>query len=193
MIQEAIIKPSIFSFIIYDGKNSEEVCEFAKAFIKKTSDNKLLFCKGGMLKIELPVGQYIIRAEFNAFGRKEYTFNHLTEKEFYDNYSPVKKSLSTESKTFTTPSSNNDDIYDSEKSEIYIGTKIVKAIPMKYGNYLKSSKQLPVNIMNVSFPGEASREGYKVIYEDGYKSWSPKDVFERSYRILSANEIQMIR
>lgn len=24
-------------------------------------------------------------------------------------------------------------------------------------------------------------EGYKVIYENGYESWSPKDVFEKSY------------
>ena len=25
-------------------------------------------------------------------------------------------------------------------------------------------------------------EGYKVVYEDGYTSWSPKDVFEKTYR-----------
>jgi hypothetical protein len=24
--------------------------------------------------------------------------------------------------------------------------------------------------------------GYKVVYEDGYESWSPKDVFEKAYR-----------
>ena len=26
------------------------------------------------------------------------------------------------------------------------------------------------------------REGYHVVYEDGYHSWSPKDVFEAAYR-----------
>lgn len=39
--------------------------------------------------------------------------------------------------------------------------------------------------------------GYKVIYEDGYISWSPKDVFEKAYKevgdykslILDANTI----
>ena len=25
-------------------------------------------------------------------------------------------------------------------------------------------------------------DGYKVVYEDGYTSWSPKDVFEKAYR-----------
>jgi len=29
-------------------------------------------------------------------------------------------------------------------------------------------------------------EGYKVVYQDGYESWSPKDVFERAY--LEINE-----
>jgi len=26
------------------------------------------------------------------------------------------------------------------------------------------------------------KEGYKVVYEDSYVSWSPKDVFEKSYK-----------
>lgn len=26
------------------------------------------------------------------------------------------------------------------------------------------------------------REGYHVVYEDGYHSWSPKDVFEKAYK-----------
>lgn len=25
------------------------------------------------------------------------------------------------------------------------------------------------------------KDGYKVVYEDGYESWSPKDVFEKAY------------
>lgn len=41
----------------------------------------------------------------------------------------------------------------------YIGLKSVKAEPQ-----VKDGK-----------------DGYKVVYEDGYESWSPKDVFEKAY------------
>ena len=42
----------------------------------------------------------------------------------------------------------------------YIGTKVIQATPG-----LKDGK-----------------EGYKVVYEDGYTSWSPKEVFEAAYK-----------
>lgn len=42
----------------------------------------------------------------------------------------------------------------------YIGTKIILAAPITKGG----------------------KEGYKVVYSDGYESWSPKDVFEEAYR-----------
>lgn len=32
-------------------------------------------------------------------------------------------------------------------------------------------------------------EGYKVIYSDGYVSWSPKNVFEEFYRLVSNPEL----
>ena len=44
--------------------------------------------------------------------------------------------------------------------EQFIGTKIVKAEPM----------------------AKDGQPGYKVVYEDGYESWSPKDVFNNAYR-----------
>lgn len=48
----------------------------------------------------------------------------------------------------------------------YIGVKIIKAEPkMKDG-----------------------KEGYKVVYPDGYVSWSPKDVFEKAYRELDCED-----
>ena len=31
-------------------------------------------------------------------------------------------------------------------------------------------------------PGDSVEVGYKVVYEDGYESWSPRDVFEAAYR-----------
>lgn len=51
----------------------------------------------------------------------------------------------------------------------YIGTKIVQAEPqeLRYRNEA----------------GEDIREdGYRVVYRDGYESWSPKGVFEEAYR-----------
>jgi len=58
--------------------------------------------------------------------------------------------------------------------EKYIGVKLISAEPkIKTGNTedrLKFSSEF--------------QEGYKVVYEDGYTSWSPKDVFEKAYRIL---------
>lgn len=65
----------------------------------------------------------------------------------------------------------------------YIGTKMVMAAPALRmddgkGNVrveLLSNKPMPQ-------PGDALDMGYKVIYPDGYESWSPQDVFEEAYR-----------
>lgn len=59
----------------------------------------------------------------------------------------------------------------------YIGTKKVQAVPAVRidGNVYVNGEETPKS---------GNREdGYKVIYEDGYQSWSPKDVFEKAYRI----------
>ena len=50
----------------------------------------------------------------------------------------------------------------------YIGVKIIQAEPAKSTKHAGNHK-----------PGE---DGYKVVYPDGYESWSPKDVFEEAYR-----------
>ena len=56
--------------------------------------------------------------------------------------------------------------------EKYLGVKLIEAEPyVKTGNTQDRLK----------FSSEF-QEGYKVIYEDGYESWSPKDVFEKAYR-----------
>ncbi len=63
--------------------------------------------------------------------------------------------------------------------DVYIGTKIVAAEPMDsvaFAGWQGRPGELP------------ARPGYKVRYEDGYTSWSPKDVFERCYRKVTANE-----
>lgn len=59
----------------------------------------------------------------------------------------------------------------------YLGTKLVTAKSMTrpeaefvLGRVIKPAKQ------------NYSDEGYLVQYEDGYRSWSPKDVFEKAYK-----------
>lgn len=54
--------------------------------------------------------------------------------------------------------------------ESYIGTKIVMAEPQE----------------------KDGRAGYKVVYEDGYASWSPKGAFERAYRRITEAEVKLI-
>jgi hypothetical protein len=40
---------------------------------------------------------------------------------------------------------------------------------------------------NKVIPATQGEEGYKVIYPDGYTSWSPKEVFEKVYMQVSDN------
>ena len=46
-------------------------------------------------------------------------------------------------------------------------------------------KYLGVKIINATPALKNDEEGYKVVYEDGYISWSPKAVFEKAYRETS--------
>ena len=58
----------------------------------------------------------------------------------------------------------------------YIGTKIIQAEPA----YRVDGKVfVKANIVPCGYKIE---DGYKVVYPDGYESWSPKDVFEAAYR-----------
>lgn len=60
----------------------------------------------------------------------------------------------------------------------YTGTKEVSAKPMSLGEFRAYSGRDPYS--NTEDPGD-SYMGYLVKYEDGYESWSPKDVFEKAY------------
>ena len=54
----------------------------------------------------------------------------------------------------------------------YIGTKTIEAEPMVAGD-----------ASNLGFKtNDNGGDGYHVRYEDGYESWSPKDVFEKAYK-----------
>ena len=61
----------------------------------------------------------------------------------------------------------------------YTGTKEVSAKPMSLGEFRAYSGRDPYS--NTEDPGD-SYMGYLVKYEDGYESWSPKNVFEKAYK-----------
>lgn len=67
--------------------------------------------------------------------------------------------------------------------KFYLGSKLVQAwpcyrIPVLGGKYeyCQLDEVIPSCITG------KPEEGYRVQYDDGYRSWSPKAVFERSYR-----------
>ena len=65
----------------------------------------------------------------------------------------------------------------------YIGSKIVKAwpcfrIPVIGGRYEYAQMD---EVVPTCITGKIE-DGYRVQYEDGYLSWSPKAVFEKAYR-----------
>jgi hypothetical protein len=59
----------------------------------------------------------------------------------------------------------------------YIGVKLIQAEPQnKVGIAADKETVGEFGSQSVELPG------YKVVYEDGYVSWSPADVFEEAYR-----------
>jgi hypothetical protein len=56
----------------------------------------------------------------------------------------------------------------------FIGVKMIKAMPMTGHTFADHHDRFVPD-------GEEDQPGYMVEYEDGYQSWSPKDVFEKAY------------
>ena len=73
--------------------------------------------------------------------------------------------------------------------ERYIGTKIVLAEPMDQWTAFKAG--VARGTIKVGPTGDGP-PGYKVVYDDGYVSWSPKETFERAYRVVTAGELQLL-
>lgn len=71
---------------------------------------------------------------------------------------------------------------------LYIGTKFIKAEPMTHTKFLEKTNR-PLKGVG---PRE-TEEGYLVIYPNGYKSWSPKHVFEAAYRLITIDEFDLVR
>lgn len=58
----------------------------------------------------------------------------------------------------------------------YIGKKTIMAMPM--------AKTEAEKVLNRSLAdAKGGEDGYLVEYQDGYKSWSPKETFEEAYKI----------
>lgn len=75
--------------------------------------------------------------------------------------------------------------YKIKNMKKYIGTKQVEAEPMTLGDFVQKTGRNPYgeDIEN----HEETEQGYHVRYEDGYESWSPKDVFEKSYNVADTH------
>ena len=71
------------------------------------------------------------------------------------------------------------------RDKLYIGCKIIKAYPMTENDFLVKFKNSENNPSN-------TKEGYLVIYPDGYHSWSPANVFETSYREIIQSELDLV-
>lgn len=74
----------------------------------------------------------------------------------------------------------------------YTGTKTIKACPMTLG---EAEKVLKRHIDSSAVENRGETPGYLVEYgEDGdnYRSWSPKEVFERAYRVSETHIDRMM-
>lgn len=63
--------------------------------------------------------------------------------------------------------------------QAYIGCKILSAAKMSLNTYQKKTGKIAT---------ADDAPGYFLEYEDGYQSWSPADVFERCYRLVTDSE-----
>ena len=66
----------------------------------------------------------------------------------------------------------------------YIGTKQIEAELMTLGDFVQETGKNPYG-KDIE-KHEETEQGYHVRYEDGYESWSPKDVFEKAYKVADS-------
>ena len=67
------------------------------------------------------------------------------------------------------------------EEKLYIGCKIIGAYPLSECNFLRIEK-------GEDTTNREDQPGYLVKYPDGYVSWSPKEVFEKAYRVVDLGE-----
>lgn len=82
---------------------------------------------------------------------------------------------------------NNEEIKVQSDQGYYLGVKLIKARKA----WRINGSAIVYDINRMVQHDDVVDEGYEVEYPDGYKSFSPKDVFEKAYyMILSPNKIQ---
>lgn len=64
----------------------------------------------------------------------------------------------------------------------YIGIKTVDAVPMTAEEAVEHGYRI----------GDNNGDGYEVTYEEGYKSWCPKEVFEKHNHMLNRVFVQTV-
>lgn len=82
---------------------------------------------------------------------------------------------------------NNEEIKVQSDQGYYLGVKLIKARKA----WRINGSAIVYDMNRMIQHDDVVDEGYEVEYPDGYKSFSPKDVFEKAYyMILSPNKIQ---
>lgn len=82
---------------------------------------------------------------------------------------------------------NNEEVKLQSDQGYYIGVKLIKARKA----WRINGSAIVYDMNRMVQHDDVVDEGYEVEYPDGYKSFSPKDVFEKAYyMILSPNKIQ---
>ena len=74
----------------------------------------------------------------------------------------------------------------------FIGVKMVEAVPMTAVEADIKGYKVGKEEINDGVEYFPNPEGYEVTYEDGYKSWCPADVFERSYYQIQDSNGEML-
>lgn len=73
------------------------------------------------------------------------------------------------------------------EEKLYIGAKLIRGTPMDEVTFLTTVKR------QIERADRETRPGYKVIYPDGYVSWSPKEIFDNAYREVTDSEKALMK
>lgn len=74
----------------------------------------------------------------------------------------------------------------------YTGTKTIKAMPMNVYDAKIAGANVPALYFDVNCSSyDPGADGYLVDYPDGYRSWSPKKVFEEAYSLSETHVDRM--
>ncbi len=69
----------------------------------------------------------------------------------------------------------------------YTGTKTIQAAPMS----AVDAKECGARITDETLRENIGHDGYLIVYPDGYRSWSPKEVFEEAYSLSETHVDRM--